>query len=155
MPDCFPPQGFALALPSARNTFLSNCHITGCFLLFRSQLRCHLPKEVTIHSIKVALPPPRAACHFSSSYCPGPFSPWLPPLPELISLMYLITFSLSVFHQYRIWSPAILLPTFSPVLETMPDTLEGLGSQPNSALDFILLLGSLVSVTVNFTQQLG
>lgn len=96
---CFPPQGFALALPSARNTFPSNCHITGCFLLFRSQLRCHLPTEVTIHSIKVALPPPRAACHFSSSYCPGPFSPWLPPLPELISFMYLFTFSLSVFHQ--------------------------------------------------------
>lgn len=45
MPDYFLPQGFALALPSAKNTLLSSCHFPGCFLLFRSQQRCCSPKK--------------------------------------------------------------------------------------------------------------
>ena len=65
----------------------------------RSQLRCHLPKEMTTHSIKIALHPPKSACHFSPTYCLCPFSPWPLPLPKLVSFMYLFTFASPGFHQ--------------------------------------------------------
>ena len=65
----------------------------------QSQLRCHLPKEVTIHSIKIALHPPKSSCHFSPSYCLGPFSPWLLLLPKLVSFIYLSTLASPGFHQ--------------------------------------------------------
>lgn len=45
MKDCFPPRGFALAIPSARNMLPSNCHILGCFLVFSLSWDVISPKK--------------------------------------------------------------------------------------------------------------
>lgn len=131
----------------------TSLHLWHGWLLVRVQISAEVspPAKVTVHSIKVALPPPRAASQFSPPCYPVSLSPRGPFLFE----MSLFTFLSSGICKESVPSLAILFPTYSPALSTIPGTPDGLDNQANSAPGVILLSGCLINVVANFTSQCG
>lgn len=147
MPDCDPAQSSHLLFPLPWTHFLPFVALLAPSWCSDFSWGVNLPRTVTIHSIKVALHPPRATHHFSPPGNPVSLSPWLLLLSKPALFTCLFTFLSSGFHQVKVWSLDILFPTYSAVCGTMLGTLEVLDNCKFSP-GFYILSACLINVLI-------